>query len=100
MKADTQHLRLQLRARTAVESLRFRDLALDTEAWIETGDWTRNPNDAAGMLRRRPFAAEAAEQLRGRWKTIPKSDRHPDRLRSQHRQKLRIEARNLRSPAE
>jgi hypothetical protein len=32
------------RARTAVESLRFRDLALDAAAWIETGDWTRNPN--------------------------------------------------------
>src|SRR5262249_53070112 len=59
------------RARTAVESLRFRDLALDTAAWIETGDWTRNPDDAAG--RQRPFAAVAAEQLRRQWKKILKS---------------------------
>ena len=41
------------RARAAVNSRRFRDLALDTVAWIETGDWRRKPDDAAGMLRER-----------------------------------------------
>jgi triphosphatase len=60
------------RARMAVESVRFRDLALDTAAWIEMGDWTRNPNNAAGMLRQRPFAAVAAERMRRRWKRILK----------------------------
>jgi triphosphatase len=88
------------RARTAVESLRFRDLALDTAAWIETGDWTRNPDDAAGMLRQRPFAAEAAEQLRRQWKKILKSGKHLDRLDPQHRHKLRIQAKKLRYAAE
>src|SRR6516165_2552589 len=88
------------RARTAVESLRFRDLALDTAAWIETGDWTRNPDDAAGMLRRRPFAAVAAEQLRRHWKKILKSGKHLDRLDPQHRHKLRIHAKKLRYAAE
>jgi CHAD domain-containing protein len=88
------------RARTAVESLRFRDLALDTAAWIETGDWTRNPNDAAGMLRQRPFAAVAAEQLRRQWKKILKSGKHLDRLDPQHRHKLRIQAKKLRYAAE
>jgi CHAD domain-containing protein len=88
------------RARTAVESLRFRDLALDTAAWLETGDWTHNPNDAAGMLRRRPFAAVAAEQLRRQWKKILKSGKHLDRLDPQHRHKLRIQAKKLRYAAE
>jgi inorganic triphosphatase YgiF len=88
------------RARTAVESLRFRDLALDTAAWIDTGDWTRNPNEAAGMLRRRPFAAVAAEQLSRLWKKNLKSGKHLDTLDPQHRHKLRIQAKKLRYAAE
>ena len=87
------------RARMAVESLRFRDLALDTAAWIETGDWTRSPNGAAGILRRR-FAAVATEQLRRRWKRILKSGKHLDTLDPQHRHKLRIQAKKLRYAAE
>ena len=84
------------RARAAVESLRFRDLALDTAAWIETGDWTHNPDDAAGMLRRRPFAAVAADQLRRRWKNCLRSGKHLDALDPRHRHKLRIQAKKLR----
>jgi triphosphatase len=88
------------RARTAVESLRFRDLALDAAAWIETGDWTRNPNDAAGMLRQRPFAAVAAEQLARQWKKILKRGKCLDTLDPQYRHKLRIQAKKLRYAAE
>ena len=87
-------------ARAAVESLRFRDLALDTAAWIEAGDWTRNPSDAAGMLRQRPFAAVAAEQLHRQWKKILKSGKHLDRLDPRHRHRLRIQAKKLRYAAE
>jgi triphosphatase len=87
-------------ARAAVESQRFRDLALDTAAWIETGDWTRNPNDAADMLRRRPFAAVAAKQLHRRWKKSLKTGKHLDTLDPQHRHKLRIQAKKLRYAAE
>ena len=88
------------RARAAVESPRFRDLALDTAAWIEAGDWTRNPNDAVGMLRQRPFAALAAEQLRRRWKKTLKSGKCLDTLDPQHRHRLRIQAKKLRYAAE
>ena len=88
------------RARTAVESLRFRDLALDTAAWIETGDWMHNPDDVASMLRRRPFAAVAAEQLRRRSKKCLRSGKHLDALDPQHRHKLRIQAKKLRYAAE
>jgi triphosphatase len=88
------------RARAAVESPRFRDLALDTAAWIETGDWTRNPNDAVGMMRQRPFAAVAAEQLRRRWKKVLKSGKCLDTLDPQHRHRLRIQTKKLRYAAE
>jgi inorganic triphosphatase YgiF len=88
------------RARSAVESPRFRDLALDTTGWIESGDWTHNANDAAGVLRRRPFAAVAVEQLRRRWKKVLKSGKHLDTLDPQRRHKLRIQAKKLRYAAE
>jgi inorganic triphosphatase YgiF len=88
------------RARAAVEGLRFRDLALDTAAWIETGNWTHNPNDAVGILRRRPFAVVAADQLRRRWKKSLRSGKHLDSLDPQHRHKLRIQAKKLRYAAE
>jgi CHAD domain-containing protein len=80
--------------------LRFRDVALDTAAWIETGDWAHNPDDAAGMLRRRPFAAVAADQLRRRWKKCLRSGKHVDALDPRHRHKLRIQAKKLRYAAE
>jgi triphosphatase len=88
------------RARAAVESPRFRDLALDAVAWIETGDWTGNPEDAAGMLRERPVEALAVEQLRRRWKRILKSGKRLDTLDPQHRHRLRIQAKKLRYAAE
>jgi len=83
-----------------VESLRFRDLAIDTAAWIETGDWTRNPNDAAGKLREHPFAAVAAQQLCRLWKKLLKSGKCLDALDPQHRHRLRIQAKKLRYAAE
>ena len=88
------------RACAAVESLRFRDLAIDTTAWIETGDWTRNPNDAAGKLREHPFAAVAAQQLCRLWKKLLKSGKCLDALDPQHRHRLRIQAKKLRYAAE
>jgi inorganic triphosphatase YgiF len=88
------------RARAAVESLRFRALILDTAAWIEAGDWTRNPDDHAGMLRTRPIAPAAAEELRHRWKTILKRGRHLSALDPERRHKLRIQAKKLRYAAE
>src|SRR5262249_39572653 len=88
------------RACAAVESPRFRDLAIDTAAWIETRDWTRNPTDAVSKLRERAFAAVAAEQLRRRWKKLLKSGKCLDALDPQHRHRLRIQAKKLRYAAE
>jgi CHAD domain-containing protein len=61
---------------------------------------THNLNDAAGVLRRRPFAAVAAEQLRRRWKKVLKIGKRLDTLDPQHRHKLRIQAKKLRYASE
>ena len=88
------------RAQAAVESARFRALVFDTAAWIEAGDWTRNPDDLSGRLRARPIAPAAAEQLRRRWKAILKRGKRLEALDPQRRHKLRIQAKKLRYASE
>jgi inorganic triphosphatase YgiF len=87
------------RARAAVNSQRFRDLALDTVAWIETGEWGDNPDDAARLLREMPVAAVAAEQLRRRWKKIFKTGNRLDELDPERQHRLRIQTKKLRYAA-
>ena len=81
-----------------MESPRFRNLAIETAAWIETGNWTRNPNNT--VLRQRSFAAVATEQLRRQRKKILKRGKCLDTLDPQHRHKLRIQTKKLRYAAE
>ena len=88
------------RAHAAVESPRFRSLVLDTAAWIEDGDWISNPEDPARMLRQRPIAEAAADQLNRRWKTILKKGKNLDELEPPLRHRLRIQAKKLRYAAE
>jgi triphosphatase len=88
------------RAQAAVESARFRALVFDTAAWIEAGDWTRNPNDLAGMLRDRAITPAAADELRRRWKSILKRGNRLAALDPQRQHKLRIQAKKLRYAAE
>jgi CHAD domain-containing protein len=88
------------RACAAVKSPRFRALVFDTAAWIEGGDWMRNPDEPACMLRERSLAALAAKQLRRRWKTILKKGRSLEVLHPQHRHRLRIQVKKLRYAAE
>jgi inorganic triphosphatase YgiF len=88
------------RAQAAVESMRFRGLMLDTAAWIEAGDWTRNVDDLARTLRERPIVAAAADELRQRWKKLLKRGAQLDDLDPQRRHKMRIQAKKLRYAAE
>ena len=39
------------RARATLSSLRFRNLMIETAAWIETGDWTHNAEHQVNALR-------------------------------------------------
>ena len=88
------------RARSAVESTRFRELMIDVSAWIETGDWTRNTDDRACALREGAIAALAADELNRRWKSILKRGAHLKRLDAERRHKLRIQAKKLRYASE
>jgi inorganic triphosphatase YgiF len=88
------------RAQAAVESARLRGLVLDTAAWIEAGDWVRNADHLVRLLRERPIAAAAAEELKRRWKKLVKRGAQLDRLDPQRRHKMRIQAKKLRYAAE
>ena len=88
------------RAHTAVESARFRGLMIDTAAWIEAGDWSRNADDGPCTLRQKPIAALAADELSRRWKTILKRGVRIKDLDAQRRHKLRIQAKKLRYASE
>ncbi len=86
------------RATGAIESARFRDLVLDSAAWIETGDWTRD--DLARTLRKHPITVAAAEELRKRRRKILNTGAQLDALDSPRRHKLRIQTKKLRYASE
>jgi inorganic triphosphatase YgiF len=88
------------RALAATESARFRALVLDTAAWIEAGDWTRNADDLVQILREQPVLVTAVAQLRKRWKKILKNGGRLDKLDPQRRHRLRIQAKKLRYASE
>jgi triphosphatase len=88
------------RAVAAIESARFRALVLDTAAWTETGDWTRNADDLAQALREQPISVTAVAQLKKRWKKILKNGARLDGLDPQRRHRLRIQAKKLRYASE
>ena len=85
------------RALAAIESARFRALALDAAAWIEAGEWTRLENES---LRKRSIAAAAAEDLHRRRKKVLKRGKHIEKLDPKRRHKLRIRTKKLRYASE
>ena len=86
------------RAEGTIASARYRDLVLETAAWIEAGAWTRNDN--VRTLRERPITAVAAEELRRRCKKIRKQGRKLAALDAKHRHKLRIKVKKIRYAAD
>jgi triphosphatase len=88
------------RARSGIESDRFRTLVLDTAAWIEVGDWTRNPDDFARAIRDRPVATAAADEMENRRKKIMKRGARLAELDLAQRHRVRIQAKKLRYASE
>ncbi|WP_340647503.1 CHAD domain-containing protein [Phenylobacterium sp.] len=82
------------KACAAVASKRFRDLVLETTAWVETGAWREAER---GHRSARDFAAKALER---RWKTFSKLGREVKGLDDAGRHRLRIAAKKLRYAAE
>jgi triphosphatase len=88
------------RALIAVDSARFRRLAVDTVAWIEMGDWRHNGQDAARSLREQTIADAGGDELKRRWKKVRKNGKHIAEVDPERRHKLRIQAKKLRYAAE
>jgi inorganic triphosphatase YgiF len=87
-------------AQNAVTSARFRALTLETDAWLEIGDWTESKDD---LLRNRsdiPVEVFAAEQLALRFRKVRKRGKLLEKLSPQKRHKLRIQVKKLRYAAE
>jgi inorganic triphosphatase YgiF len=89
-----------VRAHAAVESARFRNLVIDTAAWIEAGDWINNPDISACRLREQSITVAAAKELRRRWKKLLKRGKRLGELDAQRRHRFRIQGKKLRYAAE
>jgi triphosphatase len=88
------------RARSAIESDRFRTLVLDTAAWIEDGDWTRNADEPARAVRDQPIATAAAAEIERRRKKMVKRGTKLAELDQVRRHRIRIQAKKLRYASE
>jgi inorganic triphosphatase YgiF len=80
------------KARTAVESRRYRSLLLDTLQWLETGTWPKQ----ARHHKQRPIERFAADIFARRTKAIMKKTKKIRELDSPQRHKLRIAVKKLR----
>ena len=86
------------KADSAVDSARFRTLAIDAAAWLEAGAWT---TDARLKKRReKPAAAFAAKALDKRRRRIRKDGRDLISLSPEDRHHLRIRGKKLRYAVE
>jgi CHAD domain-containing protein len=92
--------RAYARAHAAIESAQCRALVLDIAEWIEGGQWVRSADDSRRLLRDRPIAQAAFDELRRRRMGILKKGRHLGDLSTHRRHKLRIQTKKLRYAAE
>jgi triphosphatase len=86
------------RAGEAVDSARFRTLAIDAAAWLEAGPWTTDKR--LEKIRTRPAADFAAKALDKRRDRIRKDGRDLVALSPEDRHHLRIRGKKLRYAVE
>ncbi|MGR4865583.1 CYTH and CHAD domain-containing protein [Caulobacter sp. LARHSG274] len=86
------------RAEAAVDSARFRALAIDAAAWLEAGPWTTDRRLA--KRRDKPAAVFAAKALDKRRRRIRKDGRDLAGLSPEDRHHLRIRGKKLRYAVE
>jgi inorganic triphosphatase YgiF len=83
------------KTQAAVASKRFRDLVLETTAWVETGAWAKATGKAE--KRRKASARDfAAKALSHRWKRLLARGHDLKALSDDQRHQLRIESKKLR----
>ena len=85
-------------AEAAVDSARFRALAIDAAAWLEAGPWTTDKR--LEKVRQRPAVDFAAEALDKRRRRIRKDGRDLAALSPEERHHLRIRGKKLRYAVE
>lgn len=90
----------EARARTAIETDRFRNLLLDTAEWIQAGDWIISDDALRGSLKDHNIDDFARQALSSRTSKIVKRSRKLDDLDARQRHKLRIAAKKLRYGSE
>ena len=88
------------RARSAMASDRFRALVLETAAWIEVGDWTRNADELGHAIRDQPIAGAAVAEMERRRKKLVKRGKRLSDLGPLRRHRMRIQTKKLRYAAE
>ena len=88
------------RARSAVESDRFRALLLDAAAWTEAGDWISNADELARALRDQPIGIVATAEMERRRRKILKWGARLAELNPARRHRVRIQAKKLRYASE
>jgi len=87
------------RALDAITSQRYRNLLLDTAAWLETGDWIA-ADGANRKARETPVGKFAARALGRRRKSLKQRGKRLARLDPAARHELRIAAKKMRYTAE
>jgi triphosphatase len=93
---DDDRKRAFERARSAIETGRFRALVIDVAAWIESGDWNAGKDDLKRALDNRSIREIATEQLKSRHRKIVKHGKDLGTLSPSRRHKLRIAVKKLR----
>ncbi|MDP3854262.1 CYTH and CHAD domain-containing protein [Phenylobacterium sp.] len=88
------------KACAAVASGRFRDLVLETTAWVETGAWLTTHGKGARRVREAPVQGFAAKALAHRRKTLLKFGADLAAVTDADRHEARIAAKKLRYAAE
>jgi inorganic triphosphatase YgiF len=97
---SAQRTKLYDRISQAANSVRFRSLALETAAWIETGLWALNQSEAAASARARPIELFAEEELTRRRKKVKKKGDGIAGLTPDERHSLRLHVKKLRYTSE
>lgn len=92
------HANAYLRMEAALESPRARAVLLEAAAWLESGDWTTDPELAE--VRDASAKAYAADVLDHRRKAVSKRARRFNDLDAQARHRLRLKGKTLRYAAE
>lgn len=88
------------RARSAVDSERYRKLVLNTVFWLASGAWSTNQDDLARALRERDAVSFASEILELRIAGIIRKAKKLKKLDAHKRHKLRIAIKKLRYAGE